>query len=298
MTDSDFINPLNLPLIETLGIVGLGLIGGSFAKAMRQANLCQEILAYDTDAQQLEAAHTAGVIDQIADIATLSKKADLIFLAVPVNAYEPILQHIKPHLQAGTLIVDAGSTKSQPLQTAKRVLQAQAGQFIAAHPMAGSHESGLQAARADLFLHRPFFITPSADNQSNDINLLRFLLAGLGAKVSEMDAQTHDRMFAAVSHLPHLISAAYMHAILQDAQAEQLLANAGTGFKDFTRIAASSAPLWRDVFFSNKQAVLAHLQVFKAQLEAAEQLLQNQQSDDFLDWYEAASKARADWQLQ
>ena len=286
------------PAFNTVGIIGVGLIGGSFALAMKSAGLCERVIAAGRQQSSLFNAKALGVIDEAVSVECLAAEADLIFIAVPVKAFASVFKQLIPHLSETAIITDGGSTKYDLMMEARLILGERIGQFVPLHPIAGSHQSGVAAARGDLYEDRKLIITPLAENALADIALLAATWQALGATVYCMDAQIHDRIFAATSHFPHYISAAYMNSLLASEHWELFLAMAGTGFRDFTRIAASSPEMWSDIFFANKEAMLAQLDDFIRQLNEAKVYLQNEQQDKMYEWFNTASSARKNWQLK
>lgn len=284
---------------ECLGVIGLGLIGGSFAKATSSRGLFDRIVAFDRDQTQVDLAITQGVVDEaFDDLGQLTEQCDLIFIAVPVGVYPEIFASIIDHLKPDAIVTDAGSTKLRITQIAQVHLGGKYRQFIPAHPIAGAERSGFKHASENLFSNRPFLITPYEDTGPTALKRLSSLFSQLDANVKIMNAQTHDEVFACVSHLPHLLTASYMSQIPGQEAGQQMLEMAGSGFKDFTRIAASSPELWRDVFRSNKPELLKQLALFKAQLQKAEQMIEDDNWSELLDWYRGASDLRANWELK
>lgn len=284
---------------ECLGVIGLGLIGGSFAKATSSRGLFDRIVAFDRDQTQVDLAITQGVVDEaFDDLGQLAEQCDLIFIAVPVGVYPEIFASIIDHLKPDAIVTDAGSTKLRITQIAQVHLGGKYRQFIPAHPIAGAERSGFKHASENLFSNRPFLITPYEDTGPTALKRLSSLFSQLDANVKIMNAQTHDEVFACVSHLPHLLTASYMSQIPGQEAGQQMLEMAGSGFKDFTRIAASSPELWRDVFRSNKPELLKQLALFKAQLQKAEQMIEDDNWSELLDWYRGASDLRANWELK
>lgn len=282
----------------TLGIIGAGLIGGSFALALKRAGLCERVIAAGRQQSSLLNAKALGVIDEVVGIEDLAAQADLIFIAVPVKAFGSVFKQIAPHLSDRTIITDGGSTKYDLIMEARAILGERIKQFVPLHPIAGSHQSGAAAARADLYEDRKLIITPLVENALEDITLMAATWQAIGASVYCMDAQIHDRIFAATSHFPHYICAAYMNNLLASEHRELFLTMAGTGFRDFTRIAASSPEMWNDIFFANKEAMLEQLDGFIQQLNEARVYLENDRHDKMFEWFEAASEARKNWQLK
>lgn len=283
---------------KTVGIVGAGLIGGSFSLALKQAGLCERVIAAGRQQSSLINAKELGVIDEVVSMPYLAQHADLIFIAVPVKAFGKVFEQLAPHLSDKAIISDGGSTKYDLIVEARAILGERIKQFVPLHPIAGSHQSGAAAARSDLYEDRKLIITPLEENSLDDIGLLAATWQAIGAAVYCMDAQIHDTIFAATSHFPHYISAAYMNSLLASEHSELFLTMAGTGFKDFTRIAASSPEMWSDIFYANKEAMLSQLDGFMQQLIETKSYLENDQEDKMFDWFKHASDARKNWRLK
>ena len=285
-------------LIKTVGIVGAGLIGGSFALALKRVGLCERVIAAGRQQATLLNAKALGVIDEVVSMESLAQQADLIYIAVPVKAFASVLQQLTPHLSDRVVVCDGGSTKHELIIDARAIMGDRIRQFVPMHPIAGSHQSGAAAARSDLYEDRKLIITPLAENSSTDIEMLVAVWQAIGASVYCMDAQLHDKIFAATSHLPHYITAAYLNSLLASEYHELFFTMAGTGFKDFTRIAASSPDMWSDIFYDNKEAMLFQLNSFIEQLEEAKVYLDSGQEDKMLQWFKAASDKRKSWRLK
>lgn len=285
-------------LIKTVGVVGAGLIGGSFALALKRAGLCERVIAAGRQQSTLLNAKALGVIDEAVSMKALAQQADLIYIAVPVKAFASVLKQLTPHLSDEVVICDGGSTKYELIISARAIMGDRIGQFVPLHPIAGSHQSGAAAARSDLYEERKLIVTPLAENPFASVQMLVAVWQAIGASVYCMDAQLHDKIFAATSHLPHYITAAYLNSLLASEHQELFFTMAGTGFKDFTRIAASSPEMWSDIFYDNKEAMLNQLNDFIEQLEEAKNYLENGQEDKMLQWFKQASDKRKNWRLR
>lgn len=291
-----FFNFSALFLLKKLVIFGVGLIGGSVALALKKASENTHIIGVGRSEQSLKEALKLGVIDALeTNIYEACSDADLILIAAPVAQSASILQSIKPYLNAKTIITDAGSTKSDVLATAREILGDQFSQFVGGHPIAGAEKSGVSAAKADLFLSKNVVLTPSPETNIYAVAGVADLWKKCGANVSEMSAETHDSIFAAVSHLPHLLAFALVNEIASRPNAAQLFNFAASGFRDFTRIAGSSPEMWRDISLANKSALLSEIKAFESELNQLKQLLNNGDSAGLLALFERASQARNDW---
>jgi prephenate dehydrogenase len=282
--------------VKKIVIFGVGLIGGSVALALKKANATSHIVGVGRSAESLHVALKLGVIDALeTNVQAACKDAYLILIASPVAQTRVILESIKPHLGQKTFITDAGSTKGDVLEVAKVILGDQFNQFVGAHPIAGAEKSGVSAAKIDLFFGKNVVLTPTQETNTDAIIRATELWHTCGAKVSQMTAETHDAIFAAVSHLPHLLAFALVDDIASRSNAEQLFSFAASGFRDFTRIAGSSPEMWRDISLANKSALLSEINAFESELSALKNLLKNEDGTGLRALFERASKARNDW---
>ncbi len=285
--------------MKKLVIFGVGLIGGSVALALKKAsaiNIEPQIIGVGRSSASLQAALDLGVIDiATSDIALALKDADVVLIATPVAQTSAILKSIKPHLSANTVITDAGSTKGDVLRCAEEILGTQFNQFIGGHPIAGAEKSGVTAAKADLYLNKNVVLTPTPTTNKQAILAATQLWQACGANVSEMSAESHDSIFAAVSHLPHLLAFALVDDIASRPNAAQLFGFAASGFRDFTRIAGSHPEMWRDISLANKNALLSELTAYQTELSTVKKLLENEDSAGLQALFERASVARNGW---
>lgn len=274
----------------------MGLIGGSVALALKKAGNPPHIVGVGRDPAHLQTALDLNVIDSAtSDISVAMQDADVVLIATPVAQTPLILQAIKPHLNANTVITDAGSTKSDVLSYAQTVLGAQSTQFIGGHPIAGAEKSGVTAAFADLYIDKNVVLTPTNNTSAHAIATAKALWQTCGANVSEMTAESHDGIFAAVSHLPHLLAFALVDEIAARPNATQLFSFAASGFRDFTRIAGSHPEMWRDISLANKDALLNEITAFETELTQIKNLLQTDDSAGLQALFERASSARNAW---
>jgi len=262
-------------MINKLTLIGVGLIGGSFALALREAGLVREIVGVGRSAENLSAALGMYVIDvSVTDPAQAVQGADLVLLAVPVGQMGESMAAIAPHLGAHTVVTDVGSTKQEVVSLARQHLGAHLSRFVPGHPIAGAEKSGVKAARGELFRERNVVLTPLSETNADAVELVTRLWQGCGAEVSQMDAADHDAVFAAVSHLPHVLAFALVDYIASQANAEQLFGFAASGFRDFTRIAGSSPEMWRDICLANRDTMLSQLSGFERELAQIKALLE------------------------
>lgn len=282
--------------MKKLVIFGVGLIGGSVALALKKAGMRTHIVGVGRNQDALTTALDLDVIDEAScDVGSALQDADLVLIATPVAQTPTILAAMKPYLSAHTVITDAGSTKSDVLTYAADVLGAKSSQFIGGHPIAGAEKSGVTAAMADLYINKNVVLTPAENTSAHAINLAQALWQSCGAKVSQMTAEIHDSIFAAVSHLPHLLAFALVNDIASRPNAAQLFGFAASGFRDFTRIAGSSPEMWRDISLANKHALLKELNAYEAELSTLKNLLVNEDAAGLQALFERASVARNAW---
>jgi prephenate dehydrogenase len=285
-------------MFDQLGLIGCGLMGGSFALAMKKAGLVKRVVGYSKSPSTTQRALQMGVIDVEAPSALLAASgADLVLIAVPVAAIESTLKSIKHILTPETLVMDVGSTKRNVVDAARRVLKEQVGVFVAAHPIAGKELSGVEHSDVTLYANKQVIITPIERTQTAQLTKATKLWEALGCQVLKMSPEAHDSAYAAVSHLPHLIAFAMMNAITDQPNGREYLSLAGMGFRDFTRIAASDSKLWTDVLMANRQELLAQSRHFQKALHALERLMQAEQSDQLEHEIDRASLTRAQWKM-
>lgn len=283
-------------VLKKLVIFGVGLIGGSVALALKQAGSAAQIIGVGRSSKSLQTAVDLGVIDiASSNVADAIKDADIVLIAAPVAQTPAILTAIKPHLSATTVITDAGSTKSDVLISAKEILGAQFNQFVGGHPIAGAEKSGVTAATADLYRNKNVVLTPTEATNLEAVQRVRELWQSCGATVSEMLAETHDGIFAAVSHLPHLLAFALVDEVASRPNAEQLFGFAASGFRDFTRIAGSHPEMWRDISLANKDALLNELSAYQTEISTLKTMLENSDGAGLQALFERASLARNAW---
>lgn len=284
--------------IETLAVVGVGLIGGSFALALKQAKCVGRVLGVGRKHETLQVAKQLGVIDEIVSLDEAAASADLILLAAPVGAFGPLFAGLSKNLSDKALITDGGSTKGNVVAAARAALGERIGQFVPAHPIAGSHESGPQAAQADLYRDRHVVICPLPQNTAAAVTFVSDAWRACGARLLSMDVEQHDDVLAAVSHLPHWLASFYVEHVARDENAALNLQVAGAGFGDFSRIAQGSVEMWRDIFMANRPAMLRQLDDLHDLLGQARDALQANDAA----WLEAvlanAARVRRQWAEQ
>ncbi len=287
------------PQFKKIVIFGVGLIGGSFALALRKAGAVSEVVGFGRSAATLDQAKQLGILDRIGiDVAREIRDADLVLLATPVAQMAELFARIAPHLGANTLVTDGGSTKGDVVAAARANLGSKISQCIPAHPIAGAEKSGAAAARADLYRGKKVVLTPLPENSQAAVARVRKAWELCGANVSELTPQQHDEVFAAVSHLPHLLSFALVHDLAKRDNREQLLSFAASGFRDFTRIASSSPEMWRDICMANREALMRELQQYAAELYVLHQALQSNDAAKLEEIFSLAREVRSGWTQQ
>ena len=285
-------------MFEQLGLIGCGLMGGSFALALKRAGLVKRVVGYSKSPSTTERARQMGVIDLEAPSALLAVSgADIVLLAIPVAATEATFKAIKHLLTPQTLIMDVGSTKRDVVDAARRVLREQVGSFVPAHPITGREVSGVEHADADLYMGKQVILTPIERTLTAHLQKATEVWTALGCHVQKMAPEAHDAAFAAVSHLPHLIAFALMNGITGQTGGQDYLSLAGPGFRDFTRIAASDPHMWRDIMIANREELLAQSQIFQRSLQAMEAMIASGNVDALEQQIEKASETRAHWRM-
>lgn len=281
-------------IVEKLAIVGTGLIGGSFALALKRAGAVGEVLGVGRTPQSLVQAQKLGLFDRAVDWADAAQ-ADCILLAMPVGETAAVLAQLAPYLKPGAIVTDAGSTKSNVIAAARSALGTRLADFVPGHPIAGSEQSGPAAAHADLYLGRRVVLTPLADTDAGALATVRALWEAAGAQVELLDAALHDRVFAAVSHLPHLAAFALVDELAQRPDSDLFFRFAASGFRDFTRIAGSSPEMWRDIALANREALLAELDAYCGALQSLRTAVAEADADALLKLFSRARAARENW---
>lgn len=283
-------------MFDRIVICGVGLIGGSFALALKSAGLVKTVVGMGRRRETLEEAKKLGLIDEIStDWAAALKSADLLLLAMPVGQMGAAMQAAAPYLEAQTLVTDAGSTKGDVFEAVYSHLNHRLATVVPAHPIAGAEKSGPSAAFADLYQGKRVVLTPLPENSPEAIERVRAAWAACGAAVDQMSPQDHDRVFAAVSHLPHLLAFGLVHEIQARGNAEQLFSFAASGFRDFTRIAGSHPEMWRDICVANRHALLAELDAYLTELAYLRALLMQGDGPALESLFAEASAARNAW---
>jgi prephenate dehydrogenase len=285
-------------MFEQLGLIGCGLMGGSFALALKRAGLVKRVVGYSKSPSTTERARQMGVIDVAAPSALLAVSgADIVLLAIPVSATEATFKAIRHLVGPNTLIMDVGSTKRDVVDAARRVLRDNIGSFVPCHPIAGKEVSGVEYADADLYSGKQVILTPIERTLTVQLQKASDVWTALGSHVVQMSPQAHDAAYAAVSHLPHLIAFALINGIAGQDHGKEYMALAGPGFRDFTRIAASDPQMWRDILIANREELLEQSRIFQQTLQSLEQLISSSGADALEEQIEQASETRANWRI-
>jgi len=282
--------------IEKLVVVGVGLIGGSFALALKEAGAVGRVIGVGRSAQNIRRALELKIIDTAGalDAATLAD-ADLVLLAVPVGQMRPVMHSIAPLLGKDTVVTDAGSTKQDVVELARSELKSSLARFVPAHPIAGTEKSGAEAAFAGLYRGRKVVLTPMKNSAPRAVARVRSAWESCGAKVFEMKPKEHDAALATVSHLPHVLAYALVDQVARRRNAEQLFSYAAGGFRDFTRIASSHPEMWRDICLANRAALLAELDRYGSGLDKVRSALERGDAKALDRLFSGARAARGRW---
>jgi len=285
-------------MFNQLGLIGCGLMGGSFALALKRAGLVRRVVGYSKSPSTTEKARQLGVIDMAAESALLAVSgSDIVLIAVPVAATEATFKAIRHLVEPGVLVMDVGSTKRDVVDAARRVLKERIVSFVPAHPIAGKESGGIAHADASLFNSRQVILTPLPQTAPELVQRATDVWAAIGSQVLRMTPENHDAAFAAVSHLPHMLAFAYFNSVTRQPAGRDFLTLAGPGFRDFTRIAASNSAVWRDILASNREEVLRQSERFRATLEAMEHAIKIGNTEALEDMIRSASEARSNWQM-
>ncbi|MGD9832904.1 MAG: prephenate dehydrogenase [Piscinibacter sp.] len=285
-------------MFNQLGVIGCGLMGGSFALALKRAGLVKRVIGYSKSPSTTEKARQLGVIDQSAESALLAVSgSDIVLIAVPVAATEATFKAIRHLVEPGVLVMDVGSTKRDVVDAARRVLKERVPSFVPAHPIAGKEVAGIAHADAALYSGRQVILTPLPQTTPELVQKATDCWAAIGAQVLRMTPENHDAAFGAVSHLPHLLAFAYFNAVTHQPAGRDFLSLAGPGFRDFTRIAASDPTVWRDILMSNREEILKQTQRFRHALDAMEHVMKSGNAEALEDLIRKASEARGGWHM-
>jgi prephenate dehydrogenase len=282
--------------IKRLVIVGVGLIGGSLASSLKKLHLVDEIIGVGRSEENLITAHKMGLLDlYLTDPENIPSDVDMVLIAVPVAQTKLVFEVVARKVSNSAIITDVGSTKEDIISIAREALGNSFGRFVPAHPIAGGEKNGAIAASDDLFLDKNVVLTPVEGTSESAVNTVERMWQSVGANIVRLDASSHDVIFSAVSHLPHVVSFALVSMLAARSDSQQLFSFAASGFRDFSRIAGSSPEMWKDICQSNKDKVLSDISDFKNVLEKIEQMMRGGDFGSLLDMFQQASDARNKW---
>ena len=287
-------NGQSLNHIQTLAIVGVGLLGGSLAMALKQAGAVGRVIGVGRSRVNLDTALSLGAIDEIqSDLQQAVGHADVIVLATPVNTIAELFATIAPMMDDNKIVTDVGSVKSGIVEQAKRALGNRFNRFVAGHPVAGKEKSGIAAATADLFENHKVILTPTEETDSEACLAIKKMWQTTGAEVKLMTVSEHDRILSITSHLPHVLAYVMMNFLSTSPESERCYEMAAGGFYDFTRTASSDPEMWRDISIMNKRHLLEHIEKFKKRLDNVATMIDAGEQKAIEDLYASAKRARA-----
>ena len=277
-------------------LLGCGLIGGSFALALKSAGKVSQVVGAGRGRANLDLARERRIIDAIApDAASAARDADVVMISAPVAQFAQLFRAIAPELKSNAIVTDAGSTKRDVVAAARAALGKKIAQFVPGHPIAGAEHSGAVAASGELFRDRRVVLTPLPENGQPSLAAIESLWRACGARVTRLDPEEHDSVLAAVSHLPHVLAFALVHDVAGRGNAAQLFSYAAGGFRDFTRIASSHPEMWRDICVANRDRLLPELKRYGAKLSSVEKMLQAGDAAGLEKLFAEARDARNQW---
>ncbi|MGR9108218.1 MAG: prephenate dehydrogenase [Gammaproteobacteria bacterium] len=280
-------------MFDRICIVGVGLIGGSVALAARQKGLCREIVGVDRDRSNLVDARNFGVIDQgFESVHALQGSFDLVMLATPVGSVGALFEQLNRNWSSSTVYTDAGSTKENVIQAAKSVFGVVPRNFVPGHPIAGSEQSGVAAATADLYENRRVILTPVAETDREATALVAAFWEKIGARASTMDPAHHDDILAATSHLPHVLAFSLADMLGKKDEKDEILQYAAGGFRDFTRLASSDPTMWLDICLANRTRIMRLIEEFREELTQFNEILEKNQAEGLFELFQSANNAR------
>lgn len=280
-------------MINNLCIIGVGLIGGSLALALKKAGKVNHVTGLGRGIDNLKKAKQLGIIDSFeTDYAKAVSHADMVFVAVPIGAMDKVFSSIEPYLQSHAIVTDGGSAKHTVIESAIKKLGYKIKQFVPGHPIAGTEKSGAEAAFDSLYVNRRVVLTPLEKNSQEDVNKVREMWQAAGAEVDEMGARHHDLVLAGTSHLPHVLAFALVDCLNKLDDVDEIFKYAAGGFRDFTRIASSDPVMWRDICLNNSDAILAMMKNYQKQIDDLKCALESADADALLEIFSDAKKAR------
>jgi len=280
-------------VIERLCVIGVGLIGGSLARALRDAGHVREIVGASRNPAHLQRAVELGVIDRFdTDLASAVQGADMIFVSVPLGAMGAVFQSIRNALADGAVVTDGGSVKASVVADISEAIGEIPSWFVPGHPIAGTEQSGVDASFSELYKDRRVILTPLAETDATAVSRVRAMWEAVGATVSEMDVTHHDEVLAATSHLPHVLAYTLVESLARMSEQREIFEYAAGGFRDFTRIASSDPVMWRDICLANGEALLNMLERFNRDLASLSEAIRASDGDRILQIFSEAKSAR------
>lgn len=280
-------------MIERLCVIGVGLIGGSLARAVREAGFCQEVVGAGRNPQNLQTAVDLGVIDRYeTDLGKAVAGADMVLVSVPLGAMAAVFAAINGHLAEHAVLTDAGSAKGSVIDAVRQAFGGLPTSFVPGHPIAGTEQSGVEASFASLYRGRRVVLTPLPETDSHALDRVRDMWEAAGAEVTEMDPVHHDAVLAATSHLPHVLAYALVESLARLSDGDEVFKYAAGGFRDFTRIASSDPVMWRDICLANGDAIQLMIEHFVADLQELTSAIENRDGQQLLDIFSSAKTAR------
>ena len=281
-------------MMKKVCIIGIGLIGGSLAKAIKKTHQSEIVFGYGRDEERLEKAQKDNLIDQYSvDISDALNGANMVIIATPVGSYESILKEMKPHIAEDMVISDVGSTKVSVVEAVKAVFDDVLNNFIPAHPIAGKEKSGFEVSDADLFINKKVIITPLENSNPESIKMLTKMWEGVGAEVDFMTPQSHDDLLGMTSHLPHMLAFSLVNYLIS--QHPEASVYAAGGFKDFSRIASGDAIMWRDICLHNRDAIIAHIKGYQETLNTLVDAIDSKNEEELESLFHKAKNTRDSW---
>lgn len=283
-------------MIDRLALIGVGLIGGSLVRALKAKQCCREVVGCGRDVDNLNKAVALGVIDRYeTDPAKAVLEADMVVLAVPLGAMRSVVQKIVPHLSADVVVTDVGSGKASVIADVQYVTGHTPPWFVPGHPIAGTEKSGVEASFATLFERRRVILTPLPDTASSALEKVRTMWQDVGAEVTAMAVEQHDRILAATSHLPHMLAFSLVNQLADMDQQDDVFRFAAGGFRDFSRIASSDPVMWKDICFGNRGAIIDTIKAFQTQLDQIVGLMESGRCDELQQLFRRSKQARDDF---
>ena len=280
-------------MIERLCVIGVGLIGGSLARAVREAGFCQEVVGAGRNPQNLQTAVDLGVIDRYeTDLGKAVAGADMVLVSVPLGAMAAVFAAINGHLPEHAVLTDAGSAKGSVIDAVREAFGGLPASFVPGHPIAGTEQSGVEVSFASLYQGRRVVLTPLPETDSHALDRVRDMWEAAGAEVTEMDPVHHDAVLAATSHLPHVLAYALVESLARLSDDDEVFKYAAGGFRDFTRIASSDPVMWRDICLANGDAIQLMIEHFVADLQELTAAIENRDGQQLLDIFSSAKAAR------